>query len=176
MAQKITQLLIICLLISVSACSSTSKNIAKITVGKGTVRGNEIMISQIKFDDQWKAPGGSAECCWQQAGGTMTKRNVPFPKKVSVVWSDLSQRRIYFTDVALDYKKGEEFAQNVPPFYYHTGEAEMNLHPYIIVGFGENGEVKVWVSNVAYRDYEGRVIHEIGTGQAKWNPFPKHWK
>ena len=146
MVQKITQLLIICLLISLSACSSTSKNIAKITVGKGTVRGNEIMISQIQFDDQWKAPGGSAECCWQQAGGGMTKRNVPFPKKVSVVWSDLSQRRIYFTDVALDYKKGEEFAHNVPSFTVHTGRVEMDPDPYLIVGFGENGEVKVWVA------------------------------
>jgi len=156
-----------------TACSSTSKTLEKIVVGSGTPKGNEIMVGGIEFDDTWSATGGSRHCCWAQAGGTSTKRGVAFPKKVSVYWSDLSQRRIYFTDVMLDQMRGAKLAQKLPSYKWSSdGEIVNDPEPYIILGFGVQGEVKVWLSNAATaRNKTGRVLHEIGSAQAEWNPM-----
>ncbi|WP_199609912.1 DUF2931 family protein [Flocculibacter collagenilyticus] len=154
-------------------CKSSQPVIDYMVVSASTVKGNELMVSQIKFDDQWGMPVGSLACCWQEAGAQSGVYNKPFPQKVSVVWSDLDQERIYFADIPLNGNAGL-LAKNLPTFTWRSSsEEEKEIYPYIIVGFGENGEVKVWLSNAhTSRNKIGRVLHEIGSGQAQWNPFP----
>jgi len=142
-------------------------------VGSGTIEGNEIAVGNITFDDSYSVPGGGIKsCCWQRAGGTSGIRNVSFPKKVSVYWSDLSQRRIYFNDVELDHALGAKLAGNLPIITIESSGIKPRVKPYIILGFGEQGEVKVWLSNAPHGDnISGRVLHEIGSAQAQWNPM-----
>ncbi|MBB1471132.1 DUF2931 domain-containing protein, partial [Pseudoalteromonas sp. SG41-5] len=37
-----------------------------------------------------------------------------------------------------------------------------------IVGMGESGEIKVWISNTPSAGFTGHVLHELGSGQAQW--------
>ncbi|WP_199609910.1 DUF2931 family protein [Flocculibacter collagenilyticus] len=173
MAQRLIYILLIVTSLLSLGCKSSQPVIDYMVVGKGTPKGNDIMVGKIEFDDKWRAAGGSVSCCWTHAGGTSSLRNIPFPQKVSVVWSDLDQERIYFTDIPLNGNAGQ-LAINLPSYTWESsGEIETKIKPYIIVGFGENGEVKVWLSNArSERNRVGRVLHEIGSGQAQWNPFP----
>jgi len=171
MAQIMIRMLLLVLLLGSTACSSTSRNFEKINIGSGTVKGNELMVGPMTFDDSWSKPVGTLGCCWQRAGASSIAHNVPFPKKVSVYWSDLGQRRIYFTDVILDHARAEKLARNLPSYtWLSDGEVVSQPDPYIILGFGEQGEVKVWLSNASTsRNKSGRVLYEIGSAQAEWN-------
>ncbi|WP_258872732.1 hypothetical protein [Thalassotalea euphylliae] len=46
------------------------------------------------------------------------------------------------------------------------------MKPYLIVGFGEQGEVTVWISNARSEgNRKGRILVELGSGQATWEHF-----
>ncbi|MBB1344357.1 DUF2931 domain-containing protein, partial [Pseudoalteromonas sp. SG41-2] len=75
--------------------------------------------------------------------------------------------RIYFGEVAID-KKGYKLAKSLPYFTLSTGEVFKKIKPYLIVGMGESGEIKVWLSNTRSAGFTGRVLHELASGQAQW--------
>ncbi|WP_235523720.1 hypothetical protein [Pseudoalteromonas lipolytica] len=78
---------------------------------------------------------------------------------MAVEWLDKSENRIYYGEVAID-KAGYKLA--------HTGKVFNDVKPYLIIGMGETGEIKVWLSNTPSAGFTGRVLHELGSGQAQW--------
>ncbi len=164
---KLIKLLItLALILFAVGCSSTGK-IDYMVAGVGTENGNAIWGRSVVFDDEWGIPSGAIECCYAQAGGTVSVYNQKFPEKVAVEWLDKSENRIYFGEVAID-KNGYKLAKSLPYFTLSTGEVFKEIKPYLIVGMGESGEIKVWVSNTPSAGFTGRVLHELGSGQAQW--------
>ena len=149
-----------------AGCSSTGK-IDYMVAGVGTENGNAIWGRSVVFDDTWGIPSGAVECCYAEAGGTVSLYDQKFPEKVAVEWLDKSENRIYYGEVAID-KAGYKLAKNLPNFSYYTGEVEDEIFPYLIIGMGETGEIKVWISNTPSAGFTGRVLHELGSGQAQW--------
>ncbi|MEM6508756.1 MAG: DUF2931 domain-containing protein [Pseudoalteromonas sp.] len=149
-------------------CSSTGK-IDYMVAGVGTESGNAIWGRSVVFDDTWGIPSGAVECCYAEAGGTVSLYDQKFPEKVAVEWLDKSENRIYYGEVAID-KAGYKLAKNLPAYsWVSTGEIETNITPYLIIGMGETGEIKVWLTNArSERNRIGRVLHELGSGQAQW--------
>ena len=147
-------------------CSSTEK-IDYMVAGVGTESGNAIWGRSVVFDDTWGIPSGAIECCYAEAGGTVSLYDQKFPEKVAIEWLDKSENRIYYGEVAID-KAGYKLAKNLPNFSYYTGEVEDEIFPYLIIGMGETGEIKVWISNTPSAGFTGRVLHELGSGQAQW--------
>ena len=166
MDKLIKSLITLALILFAVGCSSTGK-IDYMVAGVGTENGNAIWGRSVVFDDEWGIPSGAIECCYAQAGGTVSVYNQKFPEKVAVEWLDKSENRIYYGEVAID-KNGYKFANKLPRFSYHTGEVETDIYPYLIVGRGESGEIKVWISNTPSAGFTGRVLHELGSGQAQW--------
>ena len=149
-----------------AGCSSTGK-IDYMVAGVGTENGNAIWGRSVVFDDTWGIPSGAVECCYAEAGGTVSLYDQKFPEKVAIEWLDKSENRIYYGEVAID-KAGYKLAKNLPNFSYYTGEVEDEIFPYLIIGMGETGEIKVWISNTPSAGFTGRVLHELGSGQAQW--------
>ena len=151
-----------------AGCSSTGK-IDYMVAGGATQKGNQIWVQAITFDDNWGIPMGSLGCCWESAGKTSGVYDQKFPEKVVVEWLDKSENRIYYGEVAID-KAGYKLAKTLPAYtWVSTGEIETNITPYLIIGMGETGEIKVWLSNTSSEmNRVGRVLHELGSGQAQW--------
>ncbi|KAF7771396.1 hypothetical protein PCIT_a3965 [Pseudoalteromonas citrea] len=76
-----------------SGCSVLSGNIDYMLVGSGTVQGNEITVSELKFDDAWGGAPGRLGCCPLSAGKRSSIRDIPFPKKLSVTWTDIVKNK-----------------------------------------------------------------------------------
>ncbi|MBB1418140.1 DUF2931 family protein [Pseudoalteromonas sp. SG43-7] len=164
---KLIKLLItLALILFAVGCSSTGK-IDYMLAGVGTENGNAIWGRSVVFDDEWGIPSGAIGCCYGETRATVSVYDQKFPEKVAVEWLDKSENRIYFGEVVID-KNGYKFANKLPRFSYHTGEVETDIYPYLIVGMGESGEIKVWVSNTPSAGFTGRVLHELGSGQAQW--------
>ncbi|WP_396587068.1 DUF2931 family protein [Bermanella sp. R86510] len=162
MVQKLKQLFLSALLLNLLGCATT---IDYMVVGTGTHRDNKVHAGIIEFDNKWTAIGGIMTCCWEWATGTQGIYDTPPPKSVYVKWYDYEPGIYYEATLSLS-ENLYELATNIPP--YHRGVEEVKSHPYLIIGFGENGEVVVWISNSA-RDGNktGRVLHEVGRAQAK---------
>ncbi|MFK3858853.1 DUF2931 domain-containing protein [Pseudoalteromonas rhizosphaerae] len=150
----------------VMGCSSTG-TIDYMVAGVGTENGNAIWGRSVVFDDEWGIPSGAIGCCYGETRATVSVYDQKFPEKVAVEWLDKSENRIYFGEVAID-KKGYKLAKSLPYFTLSTGEVFKEIKPYLIVGMGESGEIKVWVSNTPSAGFTGRVLHELASGQAQW--------
>ena len=153
------------LTLSLTGCMRT---IDYMVVGTGTHEGNEIFVTKMTFDDEWSAIGGSMSCCWEWATGTQSVYNRSAPKSVYVQWYDYDPETGYEATVQLSNEL-YHFAKDLPTFHWVAqNEEQTKIHPYLILGFGETGEVVVWISNSATdRNKTGRVLHEVGRAQAK---------
>ena len=158
---------IVCALF-LAGCSSTGK-IDYMVVSASTDEGNDIFATLIEFDGRWSVPAGAMSCCRATAGAMAGVYGQKFPEKVAVEWLDKSENRIYYGEVAID-KAGYKLAKNLPAYsWVSTEEIEKNITPYLIIGMGETGEIKVWLTNArSERNRIGRVLHELGSGQAQW--------
>ncbi|MBB1471309.1 DUF2931 family protein [Pseudoalteromonas sp. SG41-5] len=150
----------------VMGCSSTG-TIDYMVAGVGTENGNAIWGRSVVFDDEWGIPSGAIGCCYGETRATVSVYDQKLPEKVAVEWLDKSENRIYFGEVAID-KKGYKLAKSLPYFTLSTGEVFKEIKPYLIVGMGESGEIKVWLSNTRSAGFTGRVLHELASGQAQW--------
>ena len=168
MDKLIKSLITLALTLFVIGCSSTG-TIDYMVAGVGTKNGNAIWGRSIVFDDEWGIPSGAIECCYSQAGGTVSVYNQKFPEKVAVEWLDKSENRIYFGEVAID-KNGYRLAKDLPRYtVVSTGRKAKEIIPYLIIGMSETGEIKVWLSNApSGRNRVDRVLHELGSRQAQW--------
>ncbi|MDN3378504.1 MULTISPECIES: DUF2931 family protein [unclassified Pseudoalteromonas] len=166
MDKLIKSLITLALTLFAVGCSSTG-TIDYMVAGGATQKGNEIWVQSITFDNSRGIPMGSLGCCWQSAGKTSGVYNQKFPEKVAVEWLDESENRIYYGEVAID-KNGYKLAKNLPSYTAHTGKVFKDVKPYLIVGMGESGEIKVWLSNTRSAGFTGRVLHELASGQAQW--------
>ncbi|TMS80818.1 DUF2931 family protein [Pseudoalteromonas sp. S554] len=164
---KILKLLLTSLFaVLLDGCATTGE-IDYMVVSGSTDEGNNIFVTLIKFDDKWDVPAGTMSCCRATAGAMVGVYDQKFPEKVAVEWLDKSENRIYFGEVAID-KNGYKLAKNLPSYIAHTGKVFKDVKPYLIVGMGESGEIKVWVTNTPSAGFTGRVLHELGSGQAQW--------
>ena len=164
---KILKLLLTSLFaVLLDGCATTGE-IDYMVVSGSTDEGNDIFVTLIKFDDQWDVPAGTMSCCRATAGAMVGVYDRVFPEKVAVEWLDKSENRIYFGEVAID-KNGYKLAKSLPYFTLSTGEVFKEIKPYLIVGMGESGEIKVWLSNTRSAGFTGRVLHELASGQAQW--------
>ena len=166
MDNLIKSLIALALTLFAVGCSSTGK-IDYMVAGVGTENGNAIWGRSVVFDDEWGIPSGAIGCCYGETRATVSVYDKKFPEKVAVEWLDKSENRIYFGEVAID-KKGYQLAKNLPSYTAHTGKVFKDVKPYLIVGMGESGEIKVWVSNTPSAGFTGRVLHELASGQAQW--------
>ncbi|NMR27394.1 DUF2931 family protein [Pseudoalteromonas sp. NEC-BIFX-2020_015] len=164
---KILKLLLISLFSVLLGGCATTGEIDYMVVSGSTDEGNDIFVTLIKFDDQWDVPAGTMSCCRATAGAMVGVYDRVFPEKVAVEWLDKSENRIYFGEVAID-KKGYQLAKKLPSYTAHTGKVFKDVKPYLIIGMGETGEIKVWLSNTRSAGFTGRVLHELGSGQAQW--------
>ncbi|WP_258872733.1 DUF2931 domain-containing protein [Thalassotalea euphylliae] len=112
----IIRLIISLLMVLPLIACTTHQPIKYMLVSGSTVKGNEIMVRPIRFDDSWQVPAGSMSCCWGVAGATAGAFGKPFPKKVAVQWHDESQSRLYSAQVKIDHKRGEKIARNLPTY------------------------------------------------------------
>jgi len=168
MDKFIKSLISIACALFLAGCSSTGK-IDYMVAGVGTENGNAIWGRSVVFDDAWGIPSGAIGCCYGETRATVGVYDQKFPEKVAVEWLDKSENRIYYGEVAID-KAGYKLAKNLPAYtWVSTGEIETNITPYLIIGMGVTGEIKVWLSNTSSEmNRVGRVLHELGSGQAQW--------
>lgn len=157
---------VICLSL-IFVLTGCANKIGYMVVGTGTPKGNEIFVTNIIFDDSWSTIGGSMSCCWRWSTGGHGVHDRKAPKSVYVQWKDYEPEMYYEATIELSDKL-YDYTTDLPTFHWIAqDEEELNIRPYLIIGFGETGEVVVWISNTSNdRNKKGRVLHEIGRGQA----------
>ncbi|TMP75730.1 hypothetical protein CWB73_21770, partial [Pseudoalteromonas phenolica] len=93
------------------------------------------------------------------------------PHKVDVEWRDYKQAKLYRASFKVQRKKAYHIIDELTPVTFASGRVDDDVNPFIIFGFGEGGEVKMWISNSAFAGVKGRILEEIGSAQATWEPF-----
>ena len=93
------------------------------------------------------------------------------PHKVDVEWRDYKQAKLYRASFKVQRKKAYHIIDELTPVTFASGRVDDDVNPFIIFGFGEKGEVKMWISNAPFDGVEGRILEEIGSAQATWEPF-----
>ena len=84
-----------------------------------------------------------------------------------VKWYDYDPGIFYEATVSLSDDLYELTTNLTSYRWIYQNEEETEFDPHLIIGFGETGEVVVWISNAPHNDnIEGRVLHEVGRGQA----------
>ncbi|MEQ3529199.1 hypothetical protein [Pseudoalteromonas sp. XMcav11-Q] len=159
------------LLAAILLCScSSSTELDKLRIGVSSYENSDLMV-RLVFDDKFSPPAGSIGCCWGNANANSTFWGAEIPHKVKAQWWDYKQGRHYNAEFSVQRDKAYKIAKNLPSITFHTGEIKEELVPQIIFGFGEKGEVKMWISNAPFDGVEGRILEEIGSAQATWEPF-----
>ncbi len=161
-----TVLLAVILLCS---CSSHTE-LEKLNIAISAYEKSDLMVKLI-FDDRFSPPAGSIGCCWGNANANSTFWGAEIPHKVKAQWWDYKQGKHYRATLSVQRDKAYKIAGNLPSITHYTGETETDVEPYIIFGFGEKGEVKMWISNAPFDGVEGRILEEIGSAQATWEHF-----
>lgn len=161
-----TVLLAVMLLCS---CSSHTE-LEKLNIGISSYEKSDLMVKLI-FDEQFSPPAGAVSGGWGNAVGSGTFWGAEIPHKVTAEWWDYKQGKHYRATLSVQRDKAYKIAGNLPSITHYTGETETDVEPYIIFGFGEKGEVKMWISNAPFDGVEGRILEEIGSAQATWEPF-----
>ncbi|MCO7200968.1 hypothetical protein [Pseudoalteromonas sp. OANN1] len=151
------------------SCSSHTE-LEKLNIAISAYEKSDLMVKLI-FDDRFSPPAGSIGCCWGNANANSTFWGAEIPHKVEAQWWDYKQGKHYRATLSVQRDKAYKIAGNLPSITHYTGETETDLEPYIIFGFGEKGEVKMWISNAPFDGVEGRILEEIGSAQATWEHF-----
>ncbi|ATD05974.1 hypothetical protein SIO17_03055 [Pseudoalteromonas piscicida] len=151
------------------SCSSHTE-LEKLNIAISAYEKSDLMVKLI-FDDRFSPPAGSIGCCWGNANANSTFWGAEIPHKVEAQWWDYKQGKHYRATLSVQRDKAYKIAGNLPSITHYTGETEADLEPYIIFGFGEKGEVKMWISNAPFDGVEGRILEEIGSAQATWEHF-----
>ncbi|KJY85842.1 hypothetical protein CWB89_03530 [Pseudoalteromonas piscicida] len=162
--------IILLLVILLCSCSSHSE-LEKLNIAISAYEKSDLMVKLI-FDDRFSPPAGAIGCCWGNAQKVGVFWGAEIPHKVQAEWWDYKQGRHYRAVFMVQRDKAYKIAGNLPSVTYYTGKTETDVDPYIIFGFGEKGEVKMWISNSQFASgVKGRILEEIGSAQATWEPF-----
>lgn len=165
---KLLQFILLLSTLYLPACLvSADQQLDYMVIGGGTKKGNKIMVRDIIFDDKWGVPMGIMACCWGKGSKSAGVHRVKAPKKLNVLWYDFAPEQAFTAQLQLSDKL-YHYATNLPPYYIaSTGEKVENKGPYLIIAFGETGEVVVWISNAnTEKNTTGRIMYEIGRAQA----------
>ncbi|WP_010606479.1 DUF2931 family protein [Pseudoalteromonas maricaloris] len=166
----INKLYIILLLVILLCSCSSHTELEKLHIGISSYEKSDLMVKLI-FDEQFSPPAGAVGGGWGNAAGSGTFWGAEIPHKVKAQWWDYKQGKHYRATLSVQRDKAYKIAGNLPSITHYTGETETDLEPYIIFGFGEKGEVKMWISNAPFDGVEGRILEEIGSAQATWEHF-----
>ncbi|KJY85845.1 hypothetical protein CWB89_03515 [Pseudoalteromonas piscicida] len=166
----INKLYIILLLVILLCSCSSRTELEKLNIGISAYEKSDLMVKLI-FDDRLSPPAGAIGCCWGNAQKNGSFWGAEIPHKVKAQWWDYKQGKHYRATLSVQRDKAYKIAGNLSSITHYTGETETDLEPYIIFGFGEKGEVKMWISNAPFDGVEGRILEEIGSAQATWELF-----
>ncbi|MEZ7207721.1 hypothetical protein [Pseudoalteromonas sp. DY56-GL79] len=156
-------------LILLCSCSSHTE-LAQLDIGISAYENSDLMV-KIVFDDKFSPPAGAIGCCWGNAQKKGSFWGAEIPHKVDVEWRDYKQAKLYRASFKVQRKKAYHIIDELTPVTFASGRVDDDVNPFIIFGFGEKGEVKMWISNSAFAGVKGRILEEIGSAQATWEAF-----
>ena len=170
----IKTILMLVLSFFILACSTTSdvnEGFNSYTIGYAARDGYEIKILRA-FIDGKRTVGGGVGCCWQSPGATISMFDNKLPAKIKILWQVEKTKIVYEVVIYID-KNSNQIVRDLPSYsLIHSGRIKKPSR-YFIVGFDENGEVIIWLSNtMSSINRRGRVIHEIGRamGEVVYDP------
>ncbi|KJY85841.1 DUF2931 domain-containing protein [Pseudoalteromonas piscicida] len=170
MEKRLTQVLLFMIVILALAGCRTNQTIEQLDIGISAYENSDLMV-KIVFDDKFSPPAGAIGCCWGNAQKKGSFWGAEIPHKVDVEWRDYKQAKLYRASFKVQRKKAYHIIDELTPVTFASGRVDDDVNPFIIFGFGEGGEVKMWISNSAFAGVKGRILEEIGSAQATWEPF-----
>ena len=153
----------------VSACRSEVFD--SYSVGYSTPAGNEIWIQDVKFDGKWGLPGGGLACCWKEVTAGASVFNKAMPHTVYIQWLQEKRNVVYAATVRLPDDLGNR-ARTLPGYTVISTGRHFRDGPILIIGMKPDGQVTVWLSNVAgAANVKGRVLDVIAKAEATASPW-----